>query len=233
MNNASKTSRLPAELRRQKIIKAALGVFSRDGFHGTTTRALAKEAGVSEALLFRHFPSKEDLYGAMQQACCEMKDPKERAGICSLEPSTSSLILLVHYMMAKMLRPPNGVGDEENSLHRLMVHSFMEDGEFARGFMAHVREDFIAKIEGCIAAATKTGDLVPGPIRRDLGAWLAQHLAAMLMLNQLPGKPVVDFAANHQEMVEQATWFALRGLGVKDDAIRRLYNPKALALFLG
>jgi hypothetical protein len=31
--------------------------------------------------------------------------------------------------------------------------------------------------------------------------------------------------------VEQAVWFILRGMGVKDDAIKRYYNPKALALF--
>ena len=38
-------------------------------------KGLAEEAGVSEALLFKHFPNKEALYSAMQTSCCHGKDP--------------------------------------------------------------------------------------------------------------------------------------------------------------
>jgi TetR/AcrR family transcriptional regulator len=51
--------------RRQQFIDAALGLFSTSGFRGTSTRAIAEAAGVSEALLFRHFPTKADLYSAI------------------------------------------------------------------------------------------------------------------------------------------------------------------------
>ncbi len=54
--------RLPAEERRQQIIEQAAKVFARRGFEGTRTRDIAEECGVNEALLYRHFPSKEDLY---------------------------------------------------------------------------------------------------------------------------------------------------------------------------
>lgn len=47
------------------ILKAALEVFVRDGFHGTSIRAIAKEAGVSIALIYYHFPSKEEILRTM------------------------------------------------------------------------------------------------------------------------------------------------------------------------
>lgn len=56
--------RLSFDEREVQIMRAAGDLFSRWGLRGTTTKAIAKEAGVNEALLFRHFPSKEALYGA-------------------------------------------------------------------------------------------------------------------------------------------------------------------------
>ncbi|MBW1815043.1 MAG: helix-turn-helix transcriptional regulator [Deltaproteobacteria bacterium] len=46
--------------RKQAIIEAARPLFAQNGFNGTSVRAIAKAAGVSEALLYKHFPSKED-----------------------------------------------------------------------------------------------------------------------------------------------------------------------------
>jgi TetR/AcrR family transcriptional regulator len=51
--------------RRQAILDAALNVFSRKGFGGATTKEIAAAAGVTEAIIFRHFPSKHELYGAV------------------------------------------------------------------------------------------------------------------------------------------------------------------------
>lgn len=58
-------TRLRAEVRRAEIIKAAASLFAGKGFSGTKTREIAAQAGVSEALIFKHFPSKEDLYAAI------------------------------------------------------------------------------------------------------------------------------------------------------------------------
>jgi AcrR family transcriptional regulator len=43
-------------------MQAAKELFARQGFEGTTTREIAQRARVNEAIIFRHFPSKEDLY---------------------------------------------------------------------------------------------------------------------------------------------------------------------------
>ncbi|MBI5853864.1 MAG: helix-turn-helix transcriptional regulator, partial [Nitrospirae bacterium] len=44
---------------------AAAALFASKGFKGTTTREIAQRAGISEALLFKHFPTKRALYGAI------------------------------------------------------------------------------------------------------------------------------------------------------------------------
>jgi len=225
--------RLSSEDRRERILRAALNVFAEAGFHGTTTKALAKAAGVSEALIFRHFPSKEVLYAALQEACCGMKSRDESERVMNLEPSTSTLVIMVHFFLGKMLRASKQTDEVEHELYRMMLNSYLEDGQFARQFMQHVAEDLIAKLEASVKAAEKAGDLVDCPVRPNLRAWFFEHFAAMLMLNQLSGKPIVDFKQSKTDQLEQATWFALLGLGLKAEAIRRYYNPKALALLAG
>ena len=59
-----KRTRLTADARREQIIESARTVFSRSGLAGTRTRDLAAEAGINEAMLYRHFPSKEELFEA-------------------------------------------------------------------------------------------------------------------------------------------------------------------------
>jgi AcrR family transcriptional regulator len=53
---------MSAETTRDKILEASLKLFSQKGFLGATTREIAREAGVAEVTLFRHFPSKEALF---------------------------------------------------------------------------------------------------------------------------------------------------------------------------
>lgn len=50
---------------RDKILKASLGLFSSKGYLGTTTREIAKRAGIAEVTLFRYFPSKAVLFEEM------------------------------------------------------------------------------------------------------------------------------------------------------------------------
>jgi TetR/AcrR family transcriptional regulator len=57
--------RMTAANRRRQLLEIGLDVFSRRGFSGATTKEIADMAGVSEAAIFRHFPSKEALYSAV------------------------------------------------------------------------------------------------------------------------------------------------------------------------
>jgi AcrR family transcriptional regulator len=51
--------------RRAQILRAAMDCFAARGFRGTTTRDIATRVGITEAALYRHFPSKEALYAAI------------------------------------------------------------------------------------------------------------------------------------------------------------------------
>ena len=64
-------SRMAGEERRLQILKVAVRLFSQKGFRGTTTKEIANEAGVSEAMVFRHFANKDELYNAIldHKAC--------------------------------------------------------------------------------------------------------------------------------------------------------------------
>lgn len=50
---------------RDKLLEAAIKLFAEKGFNGTTTKEIAERAEVNEALIFRHFSTKRDLYGAI------------------------------------------------------------------------------------------------------------------------------------------------------------------------
>ena len=58
-------ARLTANARRAQLLDAATHAFSEFGYRGATTKAIAGEAGVAEALIYRYFPSKEALFIAV------------------------------------------------------------------------------------------------------------------------------------------------------------------------
>ena len=55
-------TRMPAADRRRHLVETALRLFTEGSYHGTTTSEIARAAGVSEPILYRHFASKRDLY---------------------------------------------------------------------------------------------------------------------------------------------------------------------------
>jgi TetR/AcrR family transcriptional regulator len=64
-NSLPDEGRMSSEDRRQQLIRMAICLFSKKGFSGTTTKEIARVAGVTEAIIFRHFPTKDDLYAAI------------------------------------------------------------------------------------------------------------------------------------------------------------------------
>jgi len=72
--------RLPKEARRQAVLNTACRVFSRSSYRGATTAEIAREAGISEPILYRHFGSKRDLYLAcLDQAWAELRAVADEA----------------------------------------------------------------------------------------------------------------------------------------------------------
>ena len=73
----SKRSRVhngSVDLTRKRILAAARHVFSRDGFQGATTREIAREAGVNEVTIFRHFHTRDELLHATLKESCASLD---------------------------------------------------------------------------------------------------------------------------------------------------------------
>src|SRR2546426_11567115 len=122
------TPKLPASKRREIILQSAHAVFTDNGFNGTTTKELAKAAGVSEALLFRHFPTKGALYSAVQKSCCEWEGKGPIDGILNLEPSTSSLVFLIYHFFCRMaLSERHRDASEGKSMPKLILQSLAGD----------------------------------------------------------------------------------------------------------
>jgi TetR/AcrR family transcriptional regulator len=83
-------TRLPAEQRKAAVLDCACGIFSTGSYRGTTTAEIARQAGVTEPVLYRHFASKRALYLAVleeswsrlramwEQAIAEEPDPRFR-----------------------------------------------------------------------------------------------------------------------------------------------------------
>ena len=65
------STRLPGPERRQAVVETACRVFAKSSYHGSTTAQIARETGVSEPVLYRHFSSKRDLYVACLDAVWE------------------------------------------------------------------------------------------------------------------------------------------------------------------
>ena len=228
-NRMGNVARLSADQRKQAIVDAVRDVFAQKGFDGTTTRELAKAAGVSEARLYKHFPSKESLYAAMLDACAQGPAFAQFNRILALEPSTSTLVLMVYFTISHyVLQRP---GDPyKAALNCLLVRSLLDDGALVRLTHKKFASAWIAKFEACLKEAVKTGEIRDTPMRRDLRVWFVHHIAFSLMLHLHPKVPAIDYRVSKDALVEQATWFALLGVGLREESIKRYYNPRALSL---
>ena len=219
--------RLSSEERRENIIATARRVFSEKGFHGTTTRELAREAAVSEALLFKHFPNKEAIYAAMLSGCQKTQVGSEARRVLELEPSTSTLAIMLHFLLSKII-----LGNADaRAIHRLVLRSLCEDGEFARVILKHVGSSWVPKMRQCLEMAKKDGDLRESADNLISGSWLTQHLLLMISFLHIPEHPVVAYKISDNKLTEESVVFCLRGLGLNDGAIEKFYNPRAFALF--
>lgn len=205
--------RLDGDERRKAIVRAAVPLFARNGFAGTTTRELAEAAGISEALLFKHFPSKQLLYREIRQRGCE-GDPALET-MAALPPSTATLVFMVRHFLGTA---GSERGDLDSRL-RLVAHSFLEDGEYARELFEAVSERVLPLFEASYEAAVAAGDIAARPGRPGNLFWFAQHVPAMLALAGLPGRNCVPCEGTLDELVEEATAFILRGIGMRDSAI--------------
>jgi TetR/AcrR family transcriptional regulator len=135
--------RLTAAERRAALLATACRTFSKGSYRGTTTAAIAREAGVSEPILYRHFPSKRALYLAcVDEAWREVRAAWE--GVLEQEPDCSAWLTSMGSVFLR-LRELKVV------LSNLWVQALSEvseDPEISRYLRGHLREvhDFVADV---------------------------------------------------------------------------------------
>lgn len=131
-------ARMAGDERRSQILRVAMDLFSREGFRGTTTKKIAQAAGVSEAMVFRHFATKEELYAAIldHKACSgdaldlellvadALKQRDDRAVFEGL-----ALNALDHH-------------ERDPAFQRLLLHAALEGHELAQMFF----EKFVRRV---------------------------------------------------------------------------------------
>jgi len=116
--------------RREQLIRVALNLFATKGFKGTTTKEIAAAAGVTEALIFRHFPTKEALYDAI--LISSMSDPRRTAALerlhrCAEARDDRSLI---HTLIEEVL----SFHRENPMFQRLMFFAALEGHDLAETY---------------------------------------------------------------------------------------------------
>jgi AcrR family transcriptional regulator len=136
-------TRLPAAERRLELIETAIRVFSEGSYRGTTTAEIARAAGVSEPILYRHFASKRDLY----LAALDHVWGKARAAWEACIAATPD----VRAAMEEMGRGHVSVRDCKLQVAELWVQALTEaaeDPELRRHLRRHMREvhDYLADL---------------------------------------------------------------------------------------
>src|SRR5436190_14896488 len=112
--------RFSAANRRQQIMDVALQLFARRGFQGTTTRQIAQQARVNEAIIFRHFPTKEDLYWAVIEEQCRQGSSRTSGELQKELEEQADLRRLLSTLASNILR-------RDTRLTRLLLYSALEN----------------------------------------------------------------------------------------------------------
>ncbi len=116
--------------RRKQILEAAMSLFSKNGFAGTTTKKISEAAGVSEATVFKHFANKKELYSDIldHKACSHgFDDPFEEIA----EELAAKDDYGVFYGMAVNAFKHH---KEDQDFMRLLLHSALEGHDLSRMF---------------------------------------------------------------------------------------------------
>jgi AcrR family transcriptional regulator len=120
-------SRMTAGGRREQILRGSMKLFAAKGFRGTTTREIAQQLGISEALMFKYFPSKKALYRAIirkrTDGSEEMFFPKE-----AIQSKDDRQVFrsIASYLISK--------NTEDPTFMRLLQYSALEGHELSKIF---------------------------------------------------------------------------------------------------
>ncbi len=206
MENERRPQRMSAANRQQQLLEVALNVFSRRGFKGATTKEIAAAAGVAEAVIFQHFPSKEALYSAVLEMRLEASDEQRW-----IEEVTDSMrrnddAAVFRSFILRILRAYR----RDPSTQRVILFAALEGHEQGLVRMQKQFAPILDRFLDYIARRQKEGalaDCSPDAVMIALGGVAHQYG----QLTQLfPGAPLLEIA--DEEMARQFARILLRGV---------------------
>ena len=123
--------RMAGDERRLQILRVAVSLFSQRGFRGTTTKEIAHGVGVSEAMVFRHFATKVELYAAIldHKACADsgLKDPGQLIADAVGRKDDRAVFETLAFEALQH-------HDRDPEFQRLLLYSALEEHELAQMF---------------------------------------------------------------------------------------------------
>jgi AcrR family transcriptional regulator len=230
----SRKPRLRGEERRHDILAKAASLVRAKGEGRVTTRLIAKEASISEALLYQHFPTKDELFREVSVIINARLPPLDEY-FAEAEPSSRVLIEYLYLVTYLALSPDVHTGDSK--LPRMLLESLLSDGSLLR---THIKRRWSLigdLLRDSLAAARDAGHLVSGEGEREDAASLELMLSHQLVIMAhcvrfMTEQPIVGGELSSRQVIERTAVFVMRGLGFKDGVIKRLYRPdKIMAKF--
>jgi TetR/AcrR family transcriptional regulator len=201
---AREPQRLSLAERRRQLIHAARKVFAERGFRGATTRQIAAAAGVTEALIFQHFPDKDSLYAAILDQGAN--EPRGDVWLDELEASRTTCDDAT--VIRSLYQGVISLHERDPDLLRLMVFSALEEHPLARHVNARATRLY-RLLESFITDGQRAGRFKPGSPAFLARAALALPVYYILQqhLFKTPWPPV-DAA----DVIESGVRFTLAGL---------------------
>jgi AcrR family transcriptional regulator len=195
--------------RQASIIAAAAALFAQKGFNGTTTREIAKTAGISEALVFKHFPTKRALYAAIIAAKSQLSQL-----MASIEEAGEKRDDVRVFTLIAGFRIHRG---SDPSLLRLLLFSALEGHELSDMFFRVRHRVFYEFLAGYIARRTREG-----AFRKVDPLLAAQSFVGMIvyhrLLHEIFGVP--PHCSPEQAVIGYVDLF-LNGLRLKSSASKK------------
>lgn len=129
---------MSAEERRLQILRVAVSLFSQRGFGGTTTKEIAQAAGVSEAMVFRHFANKQELYSAiLDHKACSGDAMNPEAMVAEALQEKDDRAVFERLALGALEHH-----ECDPEFQRLLLHSALEGHELAQMFF----EKFVRRV---------------------------------------------------------------------------------------
>jgi AcrR family transcriptional regulator len=179
------TTRLPAEARRASVLAAAGKLFACRSYRGTTTADIAREAGVTEPVLYRHFASKRELYLAcMDWSWANVKEMWAERVEAEPDPALWISTMGRAFIEAEAERPV------VSPMWVQALAEAREDPEIADYMSAHMREvhDHVTAV---MRRSQEAGGIAP---ERDLDAeaWIFIAIGLLTMADEAVGPHLQD-----------------------------------------